>query len=63
MTTAKRFEVIEYAADGKRVGACAGLGRFNRGKWDCDHSERSAYRHAAALRLQFPRSTFKIEEV
>ena len=47
---ATRYCVVQYR-HGKFDGIMSGMGK-NRGTLDSDHSRRSAYRHAAALRAE-----------
>ncbi len=51
--------VVAYEG-GRFMGVVSGMGR-NRGTWDSSHGRRSAQRHAAALRVERPAQTFRVE--
>ncbi|CAM8643554.1 hypothetical protein MCEMSEM18_03573 [Comamonadaceae bacterium] len=52
------YYVVRYTPNETTV--MAGLGR-NRGTWDTAHTRRTAQRHARTLRLEDPKSTYKVE--
>lgn len=53
------YKVVEYR-NGKFSAVISGMGK-NKGKWDSSHSRSAAYYHAAKLRIEFPKSQFKVE--
>lgn len=58
----KRYQVVQYAANGNFMSIISGMGK-NRGTWDSDHSRSAAYRHAAQCRKDYPYCIFQVEEI
>ncbi len=53
------YSVVETDASGKHIATISGMGR-NAGKIDCNHSQRTAQRHAATLRKENPDKVYKV---
>lgn len=55
-----KYSIAEFQK-GKLYQTYAGLGR-NKGTWDCHfNTERTAKKHLAALKKQFPEKDLRIE--
>lgn len=56
-----KYSIAEFR-NGKLWQTYAGLGRFNKGTWDCHfRTESTAKKHLAALKKQFPKQDLRIE--